>query len=139
MSESFSALGFLVQTPWGPRKSGMPDSVEMPAPVSTTTRRDCSIQSRAAWMRSFIATTISKLSESCLSTAKHGSGFTRRKLLLTTLSRDSKLTGMEGHLKAETESRLAELASKTGRATDDLMEDALAGYLTEVTELREML
>ena len=46
---------------------------------------------------------------------------------------------MEVHLQAETESRLAELASKTGRATDDLMEDALAGYLTEVTELREML
>ena len=28
--------GFLVHTPCGPRKSGMPDSVEMPAPVSTT-------------------------------------------------------------------------------------------------------
>src|SRR5256885_16881051 len=55
MSDNFSALGFLVQTPWGPRKSGMPDSVEMPAPVSTTTRCDCPIQSRAASMRSFIA------------------------------------------------------------------------------------
>src|SRR5882762_689606 len=38
MSESFSALGFFVHTPCGPRKSGIPDSVEMPAPVSTTTR-----------------------------------------------------------------------------------------------------
>src|ERR1043165_7537007 len=36
MFESFSAPGFLVQMPCGPRKSGMPDSVEMPAPVSTT-------------------------------------------------------------------------------------------------------
>ena len=35
----FSAAGFLVHTPLGPRKSGMPDSVEMPAPVSTTTWR----------------------------------------------------------------------------------------------------
>ena len=34
----FSAAGFFVQTPFGPRKSGMPESVEMPAPVSTTTR-----------------------------------------------------------------------------------------------------
>jgi predicted transcriptional regulator len=46
---------------------------------------------------------------------------------------------MEVHLKPETASRLAELASKTGRATDDLFEDALAGYLQEVTEIREML
>lgn len=28
-----------VQTPFGPRKSGMPQAVEMPAPVNTTTRR----------------------------------------------------------------------------------------------------
>jgi predicted transcriptional regulator len=46
---------------------------------------------------------------------------------------------MEVHLKPETESRLVELASKSGRATDDLMEDAMAGYLQEVTEVREML
>src|ERR1017187_4242886 len=38
MLESFSAVGFFVHTPCGPRKSGIPDSVEMPAPVSTTTR-----------------------------------------------------------------------------------------------------
>src|SRR3954463_8001435 len=38
MLESFSASGFLVHTPCGPRKSGMPESVEMPAPVSATTR-----------------------------------------------------------------------------------------------------
>jgi predicted transcriptional regulator len=46
---------------------------------------------------------------------------------------------MEVHLKPETASRLAELASKSGRATDDLMEDAMAGYLQELTEVREML
>src|SRR5690554_1446770 len=38
MSESLSAFGFLVQTPCGPRKSGMPESVEIPAPVRTTMR-----------------------------------------------------------------------------------------------------
>lgn len=46
---------------------------------------------------------------------------------------------MEVHLKPETASRLADLASKTGRATDDLFEDALAGYLQEAAEVREML
>src|SRR5687768_5893023 len=44
MLDIFSASGFLVHTPWGPRKSGMPESVEMPAPVRTTTRRAASIQ-----------------------------------------------------------------------------------------------
>jgi hypothetical protein len=46
---------------------------------------------------------------------------------------------MEVHFRPETESRLTELASKSGRAPDDLVEDALAGYLTEVAEIREML
>ena len=50
-----------------------------------------------------------------------------------------KLTSMEVHLKPETASRLAELASKSGRATDDLMEDAMAGYLQELTEVQRML
>ena len=47
MFESFSAFGFFVQTPCGPRKSGMPDSVEMPAPVSATMRELASTQLRA--------------------------------------------------------------------------------------------
>jgi hypothetical protein len=46
---------------------------------------------------------------------------------------------MEVHFRPETESRLVELASKSGRAADDLVEDALAGYLAEVVEVREML
>src|SRR5262245_50826601 len=44
MFDIFSASGFLVHSPWGPRKSGMPESVEIPAPVSTTTRCAPSIQ-----------------------------------------------------------------------------------------------
>src|SRR4051812_16134013 len=39
MLDIFSASGFFVHTPCGPRKSGMPESVEMPAPLSTTMRR----------------------------------------------------------------------------------------------------
>ena len=50
-----------------------------------------------------------------------------------------KLTSMEVHLKPETASRLAELAAKSGRATDELMEDAMAGYLQELTEVQGML
>jgi len=46
---------------------------------------------------------------------------------------------MDVHFKPETESRLNELASKSGRATDDLVEDAMAGYLEEVAEVRQML
>lgn len=46
---------------------------------------------------------------------------------------------MEVHFKPETESRLNELASRSGRRTDELLEDALAGYLEEATALREML
>src|SRR4051812_27648961 len=46
MLDIFSASGFFVHRPCGPRKSGMPESVEMPAPVSTTMRRASSIHSR---------------------------------------------------------------------------------------------
>jgi len=46
---------------------------------------------------------------------------------------------MEVRLKPETESRLNELASRSGSPTDDLVEDAMAGYLSEVAELRSVL
>ncbi len=44
----FSARGFFVHTPCGPRKSGMPDSVEIPAPVSITTLAARSTQLRTS-------------------------------------------------------------------------------------------
>ncbi len=43
------------------------------------------------------------------------------------------------HLKPETESRLHELAAATGRATDELVEDAMAGYLAELAQVRKMV
>src|SRR5712692_9997235 len=55
MSERRSALGSLVQTPCGPRKSGMPDSVEMPAPVSATMLDAPFTQPCTVSMISFIA------------------------------------------------------------------------------------
>jgi PGM1 C-terminal domain len=54
MLDNRSALGSLVHTPSGPRKSGIPESVEMPAPVRATTRSDCLIH-RATSGRSVVA------------------------------------------------------------------------------------
>lgn len=48
MFDAFSAAGLRVQIPFGPRKSGIPESVEMPAPVSTTIRSAVAIRSAAA-------------------------------------------------------------------------------------------
>ena len=46
---------------------------------------------------------------------------------------------MEVNFRPETESRIQELAAKTGRAPDELVEDAMAGYLQELAQTREML
>ena len=46
---------------------------------------------------------------------------------------------MEIHFRPETESRIQELAAKTGRATDELVEDAMTGYLEELAQTRAML
>jgi predicted DNA-binding protein len=42
-------------------------------------------------------------------------------------------------LKPETESRLQQLAATTGREPAELVEDAMAGYLAELSEVRTML
>jgi predicted transcriptional regulator len=42
-------------------------------------------------------------------------------------------------LKPETESRLQQLAATTGRQPEELIEDAMAGYLAELAQVREML
>ena len=46
---------------------------------------------------------------------------------------------MEVHFRPETESRLQELAQQTGRAPDELIEDAMASYLKELSEIRQTL
>lgn len=46
---------------------------------------------------------------------------------------------MEVRLKPETEARLHEMVKKTGRPAGDLVEDAMAGYLEELAEVRDML
>jgi predicted transcriptional regulator len=46
---------------------------------------------------------------------------------------------MEVRLTPETESRLQELAAQTGRAPDELVEDAMVGYLEDLAHTRQML
>ena len=46
---------------------------------------------------------------------------------------------MEVHLRPETESRPQELATKSGRAPNDLIEDAMAAYLHELAQVRDTL
>lgn len=46
---------------------------------------------------------------------------------------------MEVHLKAETEKKLKDLSALSGRATDELVEDAMAGYFAEVQQINETL
>jgi predicted transcriptional regulator len=51
----------------------------------------------------------------------------------------SKLSSMVVHLKPETGLRLRELSATTGRAPDELVEDAMAGYREELAQLRDTL
>ncbi len=46
---------------------------------------------------------------------------------------------MEVQLTPETEQKLTALATQSGRRTDDLVEDAMAGYLDEVAQVRVTL
>ncbi|MFZ0961623.1 MAG: hypothetical protein WAO35_12020 [Terriglobia bacterium] len=46
---------------------------------------------------------------------------------------------MEIHFTPDVEKKLNDLAAQSGRGTDELLRDALAGYLGEVAQTREML
>ena len=46
---------------------------------------------------------------------------------------------MEVHLTPELEEKLNELATRTGRGADELAQDAIAGFVSELGELRGML
>ena len=46
---------------------------------------------------------------------------------------------MEVHFTADTEQKLKDLATRTGRATEDLVEDATAVYVDELLQARETL
>jgi predicted transcriptional regulator len=46
---------------------------------------------------------------------------------------------MEVHVTPETAKKLKDLAATSGRAPEDIVEDALAGYLEEVAAVRETI
>jgi predicted DNA-binding protein len=46
---------------------------------------------------------------------------------------------MEVHLTPDMEARLNQLSAETGRAKEELVQDAMAGYLVELSQLRETL
>jgi len=46
---------------------------------------------------------------------------------------------MEVHFTPDVEKKLNELAAQSGRATDELLQDALAAYFDELVETRDML
>jgi hypothetical protein len=46
---------------------------------------------------------------------------------------------MEVHFTPDTEKKLKDLSAQSGRGTDDLVEDATAGYFEEVHRLRDTL
>jgi len=46
---------------------------------------------------------------------------------------------MEVHFRPHTQARLEQLHAETGRSTDELVEDAMAGYFDELAQAREML
>ena len=46
---------------------------------------------------------------------------------------------MEVHFTPETEKKLKDLSAQSGRGTDDLVEDAMAGYFDEALQVQKML
>jgi hypothetical protein len=46
---------------------------------------------------------------------------------------------MEVHFKPDLQAKLDELATETGRPTDELVEDVVAGYFDELAATRDML
>jgi hypothetical protein len=46
---------------------------------------------------------------------------------------------MEVHFTPDVEQKLNDLAAESGRGTDELLQDALAGYFDELVQTRDML
>lgn len=46
---------------------------------------------------------------------------------------------MEVHFTPDVEKKLIDFAAQSGRGTDELLQDALAGYFDEVVQTRDML
>jgi predicted DNA-binding protein len=46
---------------------------------------------------------------------------------------------MEVHLTPDLEAKLNQLSAQTGRAKEELVQDAMAGYFAELSQVRNML
>ena len=46
---------------------------------------------------------------------------------------------MEVHFKPDVQAKLEQMAPESGRASDELIEDAVIGYFDELSQTREML
>jgi predicted transcriptional regulator len=46
---------------------------------------------------------------------------------------------MEVHLTPDLEAKLNQLSAETGRAKEDLVQDAMAGYMAELSQVRDTL
>jgi hypothetical protein len=49
------------------------------------------------------------------------------------------MKAMEVHFTPDVEKKLIDLAGQSGRGTDELLQDALAGYFDELVQTRDML
>jgi len=49
------------------------------------------------------------------------------------------LRAMEVHFSPDVERQLTDRAAQSGRATDDVLQDALAGYFDELVQIRKLL
>ena len=49
------------------------------------------------------------------------------------------MKSMEVHFNPDLQAKLEKLSTETGRPTDELVEDAVAGYFDELVKTREML
>jgi predicted transcriptional regulator len=59
--------------------------------------------------------------------------------MLTQTGAISRLDAMEVHLTPDIEAKLDKLAAESGRPKDELVQDAMAVYLEELTQVRDMV
>lgn len=59
--------------------------------------------------------------------------------MLTPARTANTLDCMEVHLTPDLQAKLDQLATETGRAKDELVQDAMAGFFEELSAVREML
>lgn len=62
-----------------------------------------------------------------------------KQLILSDENASYRLAGMELNFAPDLQAKLNELAAQSGKAADELVQDAVAGYVDELAEMRGML